>query len=188
MGDFLAITTKDGLCDFAIDLFQKDGFSNVSINTICKNIGVTRGSFYHHFQSKNTLLLYWFEKRIKTIEFNDSIESPNERLKDYSLAHGKIIVSIGYDLMYHILMAEFELEGIHFSTYFLPHEKTLYLLQEAVNKKEIQGNETIEILMDTYISATIGLIVKWKLEQGRFDFEKKMMHTYEAIFKSVYAD
>ncbi|MFX3633199.1 MAG: TetR/AcrR family transcriptional regulator [Candidatus Pristimantibacillus sp.] len=182
------ITTKDNLCDFAIGLFQKDGFGSISINMICQHIGVTRGSFYHHFQSKNDLLLYWFEKRIKTIEFNESIESPNERLKEYSLAHGKMIELIGYDLMYHVLMAEFELEGLHFPTYFLPHEKTISLLQEAMDRNEIQGHESIEILMDTYISATIGLIVKFKLEQGRFNFVDKMIHTYETIFKSSYTD
>lgn len=179
------ITTKEDLCDFAIDLFYKDGFDNASINLICKKIGVTRGSFYHHFQSKNDLLLYWFEKKIKIIDFNESIESPNERLKAYQLAHGKMIETIGYDLMYHILMAEFAMEGRHFSTYFLPRELTLSLLQQAIDKNEIQKHEDIEVLIDTYVSATIGLIVKWKLEQGQFNVEKKMIQIYETIFKSV---
>lgn len=111
-------------------------------------------------------MLYWFEKQITTIAFNESIISPYERLKDYQLIHGKMIESIGYDLMYHVLMAEFELEGRHFSTYLLPREGTILLLQEAMEKREIQEYENIELLIDTYIAATIGLIVTWKLEQG----------------------
>ncbi|MDM8200473.1 TetR/AcrR family transcriptional regulator [Allofournierella massiliensis] len=33
----------------AIELFQKHGYNDTSINEICSVCGVTKGTFYYHF-------------------------------------------------------------------------------------------------------------------------------------------
>lgn len=61
--------TRTLLLDTALDLIWQSNYSSVGVNEICKQAGVTKGSFYHHFESKAELfceatLHYW--ERIKT--------------------------------------------------------------------------------------------------------------------------
>src|SRR5690606_15325971 len=41
----------------SIDLFDKKGFSKTSIQDIIDTIGVTKGTFYYYFKSKQELLM-----------------------------------------------------------------------------------------------------------------------------------
>lgn len=47
---------KKELLDTALDLFYERGYENTSINDIIKKVGVTKGSFYYHFKSKEEVL------------------------------------------------------------------------------------------------------------------------------------
>jgi AcrR family transcriptional regulator len=46
------LTTKQLLLDISMQLFNQYGFDNVPVDRICDAAGVTKGSFYHHFDSK----------------------------------------------------------------------------------------------------------------------------------------
>lgn len=48
---------KKELVKESIDLFVKKGFSATSIQDIVDTLGVTKGSFYYHFKSKEALLM-----------------------------------------------------------------------------------------------------------------------------------
>jgi AcrR family transcriptional regulator len=48
--------TRQALLDAAIELFGRDGFDGTPVRAIAAGAGVTKGSFYHHFESKQALL------------------------------------------------------------------------------------------------------------------------------------
>jgi TetR/AcrR family transcriptional repressor of nem operon len=47
--------TRARIVDSARVLFNRHGFESVSIDDVMKNAGLTRGGFYHHFPSKQSL-------------------------------------------------------------------------------------------------------------------------------------
>lgn len=47
--------TRDQLVDVALQLFGSDGYENTSIEAVLRTAGVSRGSLYHHFPSKEAL-------------------------------------------------------------------------------------------------------------------------------------
>lgn len=49
--------TKQKLLDIARELIWRNNYDTVGIAEICKNAGVTKGAFYHHFTSKADLFL-----------------------------------------------------------------------------------------------------------------------------------
>ena len=56
--------TKERLLDTAIQLIWRSNYSNVGVNDICEQAGVTKGSFYYYFQTKADLFYeacehYW---------------------------------------------------------------------------------------------------------------------------------
>lgn len=46
---------------------KKNGINNIDINKICEQAGLTKGAFYHHFKSKQHLLLELLNKWISDI-------------------------------------------------------------------------------------------------------------------------
>src|SRR3954449_2742343 len=53
---------KDRLLDAAITLVWRNSFGAVSVDDICKEAGVKKGSFYHFFPGKNELVAAAFRK------------------------------------------------------------------------------------------------------------------------------
>lgn len=48
--------TKTKILKTALKLFINKGFTDVSLNDLISNIGITKGGFYHYFNSKEELL------------------------------------------------------------------------------------------------------------------------------------
>ena len=55
---------KAELIQASIGLFEENGFSATSIQDIVDRVGVTKGSFYYHFKSKEELLMHIQESYI----------------------------------------------------------------------------------------------------------------------------
>ena len=49
-------STKKEIIYTSIELFKMEGYSNVSLRQICNSWGITKGTFYYHFNSKDDLL------------------------------------------------------------------------------------------------------------------------------------
>lgn len=55
--------TRQALIDAAVQLVRERGLSATSVNDLCAQAGVSKGAFFHHFASKDSLMaaaaLYW---------------------------------------------------------------------------------------------------------------------------------
>lgn len=49
---------KDDILDASIELFSRDGFYNTGMRDIASEAGVAIGTIYHHFEDKNSILVY----------------------------------------------------------------------------------------------------------------------------------
>jgi TetR/AcrR family transcriptional regulator, fatty acid metabolism regulator protein len=49
--------TRNLIYSSAIDMFLRKGYEQVSVDDIVAHCGISKGAFYHHFISKNALLL-----------------------------------------------------------------------------------------------------------------------------------
>ena len=57
--------TKEKIFQAAKRILQKKGYEELSIKNICEEAGVSNGSFYHHFKTKDDLLSYYIEDQPK---------------------------------------------------------------------------------------------------------------------------
>lgn len=53
----MAASTRERLIRTAHDLFYRDGFRSVGLDRILTEVGVTKTTFYNHFESKDDLVL-----------------------------------------------------------------------------------------------------------------------------------
>ena len=69
--------TQARIVEAAITLFSNRGFSAASVDDICAEAGVSKGAFYHHFESKQALFLALLDGWLKTID--RAIEASRDR-------------------------------------------------------------------------------------------------------------
>jgi len=67
-----SVETKSKILGAAQDLFSRSGFESASVSEICQLAGISKGAFYHHFPSKQSvfmeLLAEWLRGLDKTLE------------------------------------------------------------------------------------------------------------------------
>ena len=84
-----ADTTRARLVQAAHDLMLEKGYPSTSVDEICKQAGATKGSFYHHFQNRQALLVAalarWEEIVAADLVDGATISDPRARLLAGSL-------------------------------------------------------------------------------------------------------
>jgi AcrR family transcriptional regulator len=60
--------TRTRIIDSAIKLFSGRGFNAASVDDICKEAGISKGAFYHHFESKQALFLALLDVWLRSID------------------------------------------------------------------------------------------------------------------------
>jgi len=68
---------KNKLLEAALDEFTTKSYENASLNTILKNAGVSKGTFYYHFQDKQALYIF-----ILKLAHETECEFLNKRIKE----------------------------------------------------------------------------------------------------------
>ena len=60
--------TKTRILESAIKMFSSLGYNKASVDEICREAGISKGAFYHHFESKQSLFLALLDGWLKTID------------------------------------------------------------------------------------------------------------------------
>jgi len=69
--------TRNKIIESAVKLFSARGFNSASVDYICKDAGVSKGAFYHHFKSKQELFLALLDTWLQTID--NAIEASQDK-------------------------------------------------------------------------------------------------------------
>jgi len=93
--------TRAKIIESAIKLFSAHGFNSASVDDICKDAGVSKGAFYHHFETKQALFLAlldgWLQTIDKAIEVSKDMTVP-ETFMQMTTAFPYIFESAGAGL------------------------------------------------------------------------------------------
>ena len=68
--------TRSKIMSSAIKLFSTRGYNTASVDDICKDAEISKGAFYHHFESKQALFLALLDGWLTTID--QGIEASRE--------------------------------------------------------------------------------------------------------------
>ncbi|MDP1714735.1 MAG: TetR/AcrR family transcriptional regulator [Anaerolineales bacterium] len=60
--------TRSRIIESAIKLFSSRGYNAASVDDICTDAGISKGAFYHHFESKQSLFLALLDGWLQTID------------------------------------------------------------------------------------------------------------------------
>ncbi len=181
-----AIDTKNRIYNVALDLMERKGFDNITIEEISKKAGVSIGSFYHYFSSKYDVFveIYKVGDDFFLKEVKDKIQGQTafEKIIDYFRYYSDLNTSTGLDTAKQLYTANnkmFIKKGRYMQT----------LLQEIIaegqKSGEITTNNSPEELTEFLFIAARGLVYDWCLHEGSYNLKESMVKFISRILPTL---
>jgi TetR/AcrR family fatty acid metabolism transcriptional regulator len=181
-----ALETKNRIYAAAIDLMDRKGFDGLTIADISRKAGVSVGSFYHHFESKNDILAEIFRKADDY--FSTEVVSQlkkravPDQIVEYFDHYARFNIASGVEMTQQLFSPKVK----HFTEETRP---MLTLLLDLIRK----GQENGEIRMDTEPGALArflfvvarGVVFDWSLREGSYDLEETMHRYMERVVSTL---
>lgn len=182
--------TKEQIFQAAKRILQRSGYENLSIKNICEEAGVSNGSFYHHFKTKDDLLSYYIEDQ-PTMN-PELLDIPN------STTEAKDAI-VGVYLNYVKYCKELGVEFI--AGYYTPRNQALNptirterpypivtvqrYLEKAVDANAIHLNLTIPEIVTDIRMLVIGNAFEWAMTNGEANFEENISRSLSHYLDGV---
>ena len=129
--------TRTTILRVALQLFLKKGYKDVSYQDLIKKTNLSKGAIYHHFASKDELLVSVFEFLLETTR-QPAIPDPENQVKDYE-SFRRLFVGTKVD--------QFKGLKILMETKTLKFNKMLFFL-EAITENDKLRKVIMELLKD----------------------------------------
>jgi len=183
--------TKKKIFVAAKDILRKSGYEALSIKNICEEAGVSNGSFYHHFKTKDDLLSFYIEEQPS---IDPEVLGTPADLSDVKKAI--ILVYLNYVKYCRELGVEF------MANYYTPKNQSLNPLKRTARSYPIVTvREYLQRSIDTGILSpdlsldeittdirmlVIGNVFEWCLKNGETDFEGNMKRSLETYLNGIF--
>lgn len=171
--------TKERIFRAAKRILQKNGYEELSIKNICEEAGVSNGSFYHHFKTKDDLLSYYIEDQPNiNPDLLDLPKNADEakiaiihvylNYVEYCRELGVEFISGYYDTKNQALNPAIRTERPY------PIVTVQTYVEKAIRAGIIRINVRIEEFTTDIRMIVIGNVFEWCLRDGEADFEGNM--------------
>ena len=182
--------TKEKIFQAAKRILQKGGYETLSIKNICEEAGVSNGSFYHHFKTKDDLLSYYIENQPtidpELLDIPKDKETAKEAIVNVYLNYVDYCKELGVDFV---------------AGYYTPHNQALnpdirterpypivtvqHYLEKAVAANAIQLTLSIPEVVTDIRMIVIGNAFEWALRHGDVDFSENMKRSISHYLNGV---
>lgn len=192
-----SLETKNRLYKTAYELFKKNGFDNVSVDSIVEAAGVSKGTFYVHFESKSSLIYSLSADVVSSVDldYKSFVESLPTGAKASDMLilltekiSNTITKVIGYDLIKSTYEAQITRKiKIDES---LKYNRVLYQVFNKIINIGIEQNEfssTIppEVITKQCIVAIRGLTYEWCIRYPDFDLQDEVKSHFNLLLQGI---
>jgi TetR/AcrR family fatty acid metabolism transcriptional regulator len=172
-----SIKTKNKIYKVAIELMEKKGFGNITIEEISKKAKVSVGAFYHYYNSKEDILCEIFNRadeyfeHVVAHELRESDLNSLEQIVVFFKSYAKYNVERGLENVSQLYNTK--------NKFFIARERYMItLLDEIVSegqkKGEIIRDMAPESITDYLFTAGRGVIIDWCIHEAGYDLEEAM--------------
>ena len=175
------------ILEAVIPLISQQSFEEISVAEICQSIGISIGSFYHYFTTKNDLLigLLWIidedlvENTFPLLTNKNELENLKlfahgwaEHVSSHGIERSKLISSINPD-----------------NEEFAEHDRpAIQKLQEIIaagqTKKQITKEYDADTLTDLFLITMRGITQDWSRRDGSYALTERMDQSIEILLRA----
>ena len=189
--------TKRKIIKSADSLFREYGFENVSVNSIVKRAGISKGDFYVHFDSKDALtavLIAEYVKRAdlsyeKFIEtFPDNTETAVILLALVGKIADVITDRVGYDLIR--LAYRIQIDRNISTEMLLSYGRDIYgifsrLIQRGNRQDEFKPELDPEATAEQFVTVLRGFTYEWCIRYPDFNLKNELLRHFKLLLSGI---
>jgi len=192
-----AMETRKKIYETARQLILEHGFEHVSVDLIAEAAGVSKGTFYVHFESKDALAAALIEEYTNTVDMDykalmaglpentsvdDAIILLSERISDV------IADNIGLENIRVLYKAH--LAKTVNTTPAMSYNRELYklfaeLLQTGIFRGDIRDDISVESLSRHLILAIRGIVFEWCIRYPDFDLKEQIKEHFKILIYGI---
>jgi AcrR family transcriptional regulator len=185
-----AMMTRQAIYNAGISLISKKGYYRVTIEDICEKAGVSRGTFYSHFKSKDEIVIEQFLKL--DAYYSDTVaremkskKTADEKLMAFTMGVTSYLERLGIANTKVAYQSQIGAERDE-SSPVAAEGRALYTLirtaiVEGLEKGELRGDLTADDLTRAVIRVMRGVIFDWCLTNGGFDLEEESRKIFSLV-------
>lgn len=184
-----AENTRKKLMDTIMELMNTTGYHELTIDQICQKAGVSKGTFYHYFQSKREILLHICQaandRIIAQLSF-DETRSARYLFDQYLCTLVEMTYAEGYAGEARMLIAL--LTSGAKETYNSIRPQTDYVIRifrHGQARGEIPPSLDVDALNELITGAIQGFVARWSIAHGETDLLAQLQTAFAPIWQMV---
>lgn len=181
--------TKELIFDSAIALFRKESFNTITVADICKAAGVSVGTFYHYFPSKQAVMQKIFKdiddyfRKVVSQEINE-LEGKGTRAEilHYFRRYSQYSERQGLDFVKQLYTFDnnlFRIKGRFLQVYLGE------IITRGQQTGELDNSMTPEEMVEYLYIAARGIIYHWAVHEGEYELTNYLMHYMDRLLTSL---
>lgn len=172
--------TRTVLYSVAISLMEKQGYANTTIEEIAKRAGVSIGTFYHYFSSKEEIFYELFKK---ADEYFETIVEPALKSAEQAGAPAaeRLVTYFRYYAHYNLNRGFANINQLYNTKNKLFAKKGRYmqkllgtLVASGQERGEFSADLAPDEATDFLFTVARGVVYDWCIHDGSFDLEQRM--------------
>lgn len=165
--------SKEMITATALDLFESKGYDQVTIQDICAASGITKPTFYHYVESKESLILDLYDQVISDL-FQHTYELLTLKSSYEQLVYifGKLsneTMRFRADLISVLLMSNLKNDSQSFSMRDTMTRLCRTIIEQAQEKGEIRNSSDPAVLYNGIAHMFTGYMTIWSIAKGQSD-------------------
>ena len=189
--------TKKRLFECAETLFQQYDYKDVGVEAITKAAGVTKGTFYVHFDSKDALYIALFSTYVEHLDldytaFLDTLPSDMSAADTLMALIGEIIDLMVDKVGYDNLRTVYQLQltnalDMHTITGYGRGIYKLFsdILDRGIQREEFHTSLSLELLTKHFVMEIRGLTYEWCLRYPDFNLKEQVLTHFRLLLYGI---
>jgi AcrR family transcriptional regulator len=192
-----AAETKGKIYKCADELFREYGFDKVSVDAIVEKAEISKGAFYVHFDSKDSLIVSLIMEYVCKLDLD--YRSFYEAFPDDTAASkillslveeiAEILVSkIGYNLLKNVY--RIQIDRPVDTNILWESNRDIYktisdLITHGIQQGEFKSELTADTIASHFVMAMRGLTYEWCIRYPDFDLKEQLLKHFEILLEGI---
>ena len=183
--------TKEKILKSSEVLFKDQGFENTSVDSIVRRAGISKGSFYVHFNSKDEIVAHFINSVISKIDMDldsiiNSVKDDNSitttLLEVLEIVAYNIVKKLGYPLNKNAAIIQINKTLNH--ELLMNYNNALYsavikLITLGIERGEFNTKHSPEIIARDFVTTIRGFIFEWITNYPDMDLNNCLRRHFE---------